>query len=335
MTLTRRKLNGKFLLTGEYAVLDGALAVAVPLNRGQSIEVAKLQTGLEPDANQASILHWRALNQHGTPWFEAQFALPQFTVLKSTDEQVSARLRQMLVCANAMNPSFLSVDQKSVSLKTSTAGSKTLTVTTRLDFDRNWGLGTSSTLVALLADWAGVNPYQLLEATMGGSGYDIACAMADGPITYQRNLNQLDQPKVHEIALANEVTRGFYFIYLNQKMNSREAIQAYRAKQSSPSFIQEVSDLSQALVEAKYLPEAQKIITAHEALLGARLGLEPVQASMFKDFAGAIKSMGAWGGDFVLAATEMPDAEVRAWFGLRGFDVVFAWDALTQNAPKG
>ena len=63
--------------------------------------------------------------------------------------------------------------------------SKRTKITTQVDFPREWGLGTSSTLVSLLAQHTAVSPYQLLADTFGGSGYDIACAIADGPIRYR------------------------------------------------------------------------------------------------------------------------------------------------------
>ena len=90
----------------------------------------------------------------------------------STDDPDKAmRLCQILQAVKQLNPkAFEGNDIK---------------FTTRLDFDPNWGLGSSSTLIANLAQWANVNPYELLKLTFGGSGYDLACATAEGPIYYQ------------------------------------------------------------------------------------------------------------------------------------------------------
>jgi hypothetical protein len=60
-------------------------------------------------------------------------------------------------------------------------------VETHLEFDRSWGLGSSSTLISNIALWANINPYLLLEQSFGGSGYDVACAQANGPLLYIRN----------------------------------------------------------------------------------------------------------------------------------------------------
>ncbi len=313
----QRKANGKFLLTGEYAVLDGALAVALPLRRGQWLEAQMTESREQP------VLHWQALDRHNQVWFSAKFSLPGFDCLASNDHAVAGRLRQMFLHASAGHESLPPGEKPD--------WSRSWQVTTRLDFDRSWGLGTSSTLVALMADWLKVNPYLLLEATMGGSGYDIACAWAQGALTYRRSLLSLAEPEVKQIELSAEVLQGLSFIFLNQKMDSRAAIQAYRAKPSTTSFIERVSELSRAWVEAKNLPQAQQIMQAHESLLGERLGQIPIQKRLFAGFPGAVKSMGAWGGDFVLAATHQPISEVRRWCAGRGFHTVFSWQELAYS----
>ena len=54
-------------------------------------------------------------------------------------------------------------------------------VETQLEFPREWGLGSSSTLISNLGLWAETDPYDLLSATLGGSGYDIAAARSESP----------------------------------------------------------------------------------------------------------------------------------------------------------
>jgi len=49
-------MHGKFLITGEYLVLKGALALAQPLRFGQHMDVKKTT---EP------ILHWKSLDVAG------------------------------------------------------------------------------------------------------------------------------------------------------------------------------------------------------------------------------------------------------------------------------
>ena len=54
--------NGKLLLTGEYLVLDGAKALAIPTKFGQDLLVEPIQ---EPE------LIWASFTNTGDCWFEA------------------------------------------------------------------------------------------------------------------------------------------------------------------------------------------------------------------------------------------------------------------------
>ena len=70
-----------------------------------------------------------------------------------------------------MNPEFLQSEQGFL-------------VKTNLTFPRDWGLGTSSTLINNIAQWAKVDAFQLLWNSFSGSGYDIANAQYNTPILY-------------------------------------------------------------------------------------------------------------------------------------------------------
>ena len=54
---------GKLLLTSEYVVLDGALALAVPTQLGQEFFFQEIQDG-------KSLVFWEALHE-GKPWLKA------------------------------------------------------------------------------------------------------------------------------------------------------------------------------------------------------------------------------------------------------------------------
>ena len=153
--------HGKFLLTGEYLVLKGALALALPLKLGQTLTVETI-----PETS----LQWNAHKPDG-PWFSVSLNPENLEIIDCDDQPKAEKLSQILKSVKQLNPkAFEGNDIK---------------FTTRLDFDPNWGFGSSSTLIANLARWANVNPYELLKLTFGGSGYDIACATAEGPIYYQ------------------------------------------------------------------------------------------------------------------------------------------------------
>lgn len=276
--------HGKLLLTGEYAVLDGARALALPTRPGQWLEVSQ---GDRPG------LGWTSLDADGSCWLEAYFRPEQLSQappagpFPHTPEE---RLGYILQTAISLQPGF---GEQCLGVQ----------VTTRLDFPRAWGLGSSSTLLANLAAWSGADPYALLDRTLGGSGYDLACAGSDHPVYYSR---QPGQPPVVVAAPFNPPFAGsLWFVYLNVKQDSREGIARYREKRPVPQgLIDEISGLGERLSAAADLPAFCRAADRHEALISGLLGLPTVKERLFPDFQGSLKSLGAWGGDFILAASE-------------------------------
>jgi len=53
--------------------------------------------------------------------------------------------------------------------------------------------------------------------------------------------------------------------------------------------------------------------------------LQTVQEALFDDFRGVIKSLGAWGGDFVLAISKDNPTD---YFKERGFEVVIPYHEM-------
>jgi mevalonate kinase len=284
--------HGKLLITGEYFVLDGADSLALPVRYGQSLRAAPHSA--------AHQLVWRSTDEQGSAWFEAALQMSNFSLIDATDTAIVERLQQILRACRHLNPHFLT-EQRGHS------------VLTQLDFPRQWGLGTSSTLIAAVANWAGVNPYQLLEDTFGGSGYDIACATADGPIIYQRRPSS--SPLVQRVHFMPDFADHLYFIYLGKKQDSRAGIARYRALQPDnlTALKSEISQMTQALLKAEDIGTFEAILLEHETLVSRTLHLPRAQDLHFPDFPGVIKSLGAWGGDFVLATFEGSQAELEVY----------------------
>ena len=306
---TSIRAHGKLLLTGEYAVLDGALALALPVHYGQALDVAPGEPGL---------LHWTSRDETGQIWFEAAFALPGLTLLSATDEPTAQRLQQMLYACRRQNPRFLA----------DTQGSR---VHTRTDFPRAWGLGTSSTLIAALSHWAGADPYPVLFETLGGSGYDIACAFADGPLLYRLEGNT---PHVEPAAFEPPFAEHLFFVFLGKKQNSRAGIRHFREHvQHDTSLIEAISELTRKCLVANTLTDFSTILQEHERLIGQALGLPRAQDLYFSDFPGAVKSLGAWGGDFVLAASNADD--IQGYFRKKGFEVCIPYGEMRLKRSPG
>ena len=300
------RANGKLLLTGEYFVLDGALALALPTKLGQSLEIM--------DNEMLSDLQMTSLDKLEKPWFTGSYALPDLSELMASSEKIGSRFGQILQAARSLNPEFLNTLDGKVAM-------------TRLEFPRNWGLGTSSTLIYMIAQWAEVDPFDLLKKTFGGSGYDIACAGADGPINYQ--LREDGTPFFRESKFAPSFSHQLYFVFLDKKQDSREGIARYRALgQMDESLIGKIHGLSYGMGTANTLDMFNEYLVEHEEIVAKTLKLERAKSIYFKDFWGEIKSLGAWGGDFVLATSDRTEAATRAYFLKKGFSVFLTYDEL-------
>lgn len=298
--------KGKLLLTGEYVVLDGATALAIPAKLGQRLEV-------RPDKQiPAGQLNWTSYDHQGKAWFEASFLPSSLNIISTTDAAVAERLIQI----------FQSIQKQKPTAWQNLSG---LDLRMDLEFSRHWGLGTSSTLLAALAQWQEVDPYQLLWDSFGGSAYDIACAIADGPIRYRlADGIPYAQPTQFKPPFLDQL----YLVYSGKKKNSRDGIRHYREKFSAmapTSLIQEIDSLTKAILETSSLSEFEQLIKEHEALLSEALSLQPVQEQYFRDYWGQVKSLGAWGGDFILATSNREEASTRKYFREKGLTEVFAF----------
>jgi len=293
--------NGKLLLSGEYAILDGALGLAIPTKYGQSLTVKAIESPL---------IHWKSKAHDGSIWFEARFATNNFTIDHTTDVGVAQTLQKLLLEAKKQNPDFL-VDSIGVEVET------------HLSFPREWGLGSSSTLINNMANWVKINPYHLLWNAFGGSGYDIACAQHDSPITYKL-INQL--PEVSQVDFNPSFKDSLYFVYLNQKQSSKEAIEAYRKQSFNRDLlVKEISSITEKMVQSNVLEEFEMHLTEHENLLAGILNQEPIKSRLFPDYPGAIKSLGAWGGDFILVTG---DETTLNYFYKKGYTTIIPYSKM-------
>lgn len=293
--------HGKLLISAEYVVLDGAVALAIPTQFGQSLLV-------EPIAG--SKLIWQSFDEKSLLWFENEFSVLNIdsAITKATDE-ISLRLLQILKAAKQLNPSFLSSNQ----------GYK---ITTYLNFKREWGLGTSSTLINNIAQWCNIDAYKLLHMTFGGSGYDIACAQRNKPISYQLNDGA---PLVKEVNFFPTFKDHLYFVYLNKKQNSREGISQYKLNKPPNLDVDTISDISHKLISCKSLSEFERLITLHEEIISRLIQKKTIKALFFKDFKGCIKSLGAWGGDFILATSQ---ENPSVYFKNKGFEMIIPYNEM-------
>jgi len=301
--VTTYRSNGKLLLTAEYVVLDGANALALPTKYGQSLTVEPFD---KPQLN------WKSIDHNGEIWFEALITLEKIvSKFSSPSSDLEKRVIEILHSAIQLNSEFLKND----------SGFK---VTTKLDFPNNWGLGSSSTLINNIANWANVDAYQLLELTFGGSGYDIACAQYNNPITYQNNPDKTRT--VNSIKFNPRFKNELFFVHLNQKQNSRHGIEHYKTnKQNVTTIIKEINSITDSIINCLSISEFETLITAHEQIISKIINLPTVKLTLFPDYSRAIKSLGAWGGDFVLA-TGSPDD--MSYFKNKGYQTIIPYSEM-------
>ena len=284
--------QGKVLLTAEYAVLEGVKALALPTIKGQSLTVKTTEENL---------IVWKAFTHENELWIDAVFDF-QFHCIHTgdTSPKVIEKLVLILQAIETLSPSFYK---------------RGIEITTRLDFPQDWGLGSSSTLINNLGQWLKINPYILLEKTFGGSGYDLAAAQSKGALFYTRNTFS---PIIEKVDFNPAFKNNLYFVYLNQKRNSQEAIKGYTERKSlSNSVKKRLEKIGEELLQCEMQDEFNRLLKEHEDMTGDFLGETPVQARLFPDFNGQIKSLGAWGGDFVLVSG---DNDSTQYFKAKGFN---------------
>ena len=297
--------HGKLLLSGEYVVLDGALSLAIPTKFGQSLKVFSGNS----DSN---ILLWKSMDVNGNIWFKDEFIIRnnEIVSLNTNLNEISNRLIQILEATRTLNPDFLK-------------NAFGFEVITELEFPNFWGLGTSSTLINNIANWANVNAFDLLEMTFGGSGYDIACAQYDAAISYQMSNNKR---VIKKVEFNPKFADNLFFIHLNKKQDSRKGIATYnRQKKVNADSVSKISKITKQLVICESLASFESLITEHESIISETIGIKPIKDDLFIDYDGAIKSLGAWGGDFILATGTLGKME---YFKNKGFKTILPYKEM-------
>jgi mevalonate kinase len=296
--------HGKLMISGEYLVIDGALSLALPVRFGQSLHVEI--AGGPPH------LHWES-RVRGKEWFTADFQLPGLKIISTNDQEVALRLQTLLENAASLNPDTLNQDAA-------------IHVLADIGFDLNTGLGSSSSLISNIAWWFDVDPFQLFRDTYTGSGYDIACARSPHAILYRLTDGH---PVIQQVKFDPPFRQHIYFVHLGRKQDTHLGIRHYRgAGRAGQKELERISAISNQLVKSKELLEFEDLLTEHETIVGRILGIVPVKQTLFTDFQGTIKSLGAWGGDFILATWSGNRQEMEDYFHSKGLRTIYAFDEL-------
>lgn len=295
--------NGKLLLTGEYVVLDGATALGLPTKFGQDLTVENA-TGNK--------ITWKSYDSDGSIWFEDTIGFDEFRAGKTpAPASIKSTLVEILNQAFILNKNFLD-------------GSDGYHIETRLTFPKFWGLGTSSTLINNIAQWLQIDAFELLKNSFGGSGYDIACAQNDTPILYKL---ENDKPVVERVDFHPTFSKNLYFVYLNRKQSSKAAIASYYAnrQENLARKILSIDQITRNVLASESVGVFAHELEKHESIISDIVEMHTVKETFFPDFKGVVKSLGGWGGDFVLAVSK---DDPTVYFEERGFKTVIPYDEM-------
>lgn len=305
--------HGKLLLSGEYFVLEGAKALALPTSVGQSMKV-KYRQSYQPT------LEWKSVDHTGKTWFESNFEFWHFRPIKASGSVTEKFVSDTLRAVRLQNPHFLRDDMD-------------VSVETKIEFPLDWGLGSSSSLIYNVAQWAYVSPFELLSKTIGGSGYDIACAQAFGPIKYQLH----DRKPQWEATTFNPIFKNnISFLYLGNKQNSASEVVRFKDLkiEGLSQIVSEISQLTNDMIRASDLETFSRIMLEHEKIISLTIKKPRVKDLHFKDFWGEIKSLGAWGGDFAMVTSDRSFLETRKYFELKGFSTLIPFSEMIFSDHK-
>lgn len=291
---------GKLMLTSEYFAIDGALVLAVPTKLGQEFS-------FEEKNDEKSLIYWEAYHQNKL-WLKAVINYKEWQILE-TNIPSSAEF----ILKTLKNVQTLS--------KTKFKENFTYHLTTNLQFPADYGLGSSSTLMTNLAEWAEIDPFYLNTISLGGSGYDIAVAKEKSAVLYQ----SVPEIKYEKVIFNPSFKNELIFIHLNQKQDSREGINFYRSKKKSQKLVDEFSNLTKNILLCNELENFSQLMLIHEQKISNFLEISTVKAKFFTDCPVFVKSLGAWGGDFVMSSKF---DGFRDYFWGKGFTTIFDYSDL-------
>jgi len=291
--------NGKLLISGEYVILDGALSLAAPTLFGQYLEI------IEDDSK---YIKWTSKNSNGKVWFQCKIFSENLELIKSSSSKISNTLIEIIKNIRVFNPNFLT-----------NSGAN---ITTKLTFDKDWGLGSSSTLISNLSKLAKIDPFKLNNKIFNGSGYDIACARSNSPLLFSISENE---KYIKQVSFKPIFHGNIYFIYLNRKQNSLTEVKKYKKVKPSKELISEISEITKNILNCSDYKIFNELICSHEQIISKLISKKTIKKELFNDFNGEIKSLGAWGGDFIMASSEHNPLN---YFKNKGYDTVFKFSDL-------
>ena len=99
-----------------------------------------------------------------------------------------------------------------------------------------------------------------------------------------------------------------------------------RLKSGKASMLKRITELTEEIIDCRELHQFEDLITEHEDIIAKAIDMPKVKNKLFNDYTdGCIKSLGAWGGDFILATG---DAGTPNYFKTKGFNTVLPYQQM-------
>lgn len=295
--------RGKLLLSGEYAVLEGAASLAVPLTLGQFMSYSVNQ-------HSKDMIRWDAFDQDSKCWVSFSGNLDDGRVDSDKHALFVTTLLKAVTKLGGNIPHGSSFS-------------------TKLNYPLEWGLGSSSTTIAHVARCFSVDPFHLSDLVTGGSGYDVAAAFMPTPFLFTRALKS--QPRIEKVDLPEVLMHHSYFVYSGNKQSTREAVTNYQLSKNNPEqFRDAISVLTARILKVTTLQQLNNILSDHENLVGKQLSATPIKIRLFPDYPFMVKSLGAWGGDFFWVTAETK-SQVLDYFLPKGYSIIYHFHDLISH----
>lgn len=297
---------GKVMLSGEYFVLWGATAFALPSRYRQYLEVYHL-----PDSPSH---RWDTLIRD-----ELIFSCE---IDKKNHECKN-------INGSASSAAYISHLIKAAHHFNATAFNQTCHFITRLTFQPEWGLGSSSSLIVNMARFIGADAFALHRMLSQGSGYDVACALYEKPLLFKNPV----RPEIYFSELNYDFTNHLSFLALKIKQDSQAAVKDILSRRPPEDVLNKASAISLAMARSKNLEEFDALLKEFMHLVKEKLGLSNWLEKKFRDFQGTLKPLGAWGGDLALVVSYENETYIRDYFAEKGFQTLLPWSEVIE-LPK-
>jgi hypothetical protein len=124
-----------------------------------------------------------------------------------------------------------------------------------------------------------------------------------------------------------------FFVYLENKQDSTAEVHSFLKKNPKDfiSAVDEISEITRKMLIAGSIEDFNHLLSAHEFIMSKVLNRKVVKDVLFSDFKGAVKSLGAWGGDFVLASTSNGKEYANRYFLQKGYSTIFSYNEIVLS----